>query len=66
MKGNEDLKCSIVERNVTLDLISEITKNQRNTKTLNDRDGEEDAFEVALRGSKVYLREHKLLDAGEE
>lgn len=58
--------CSVIKRDVTVDMISEITHNQQNTKRMNDRKGEEDALEVALKGSKIYLKEHNLLEAKEE
>lgn len=62
----EKRKCSISQRNITLDDIKAITEKQQNTITTNNRNGKKDAFEVALSGSKIYLKSKDLLNTEEE
>lgn len=57
--------CTVDEEEITLDEISAIMANQRNTGTLNERGQEKSAFDVALKGSKVYLEAHHFGDKGE-
>ncbi len=64
--GKGNLICSVEERNVTLSDIDQIMESQKNTKTINSREGEEKALEVALRGSKVYLKSQGLISDEEE
>lgn len=64
--STENLKCRISKRDITLDDIKFIVEHQGNTHTINDRGGDKDAFEVALEGSKVYLKHKGLLDYEED
>lgn len=54
--------CTVVSRNVTLEDVEKILNMQENTHKLNSRDSQMDAFSKTLQGSKVYLKEHGLLD----
>lgn len=64
--AKENLKCIIEQREVTIDDIKSIVEHQGNTHTINNRGGDMDAFEVALEGSKVYLKHKGLLDDEED
>lgn len=57
--------CIVEEDEMTLEDIAHIMANQSNTGTLNERKGSESAFDIALRGSKVYLEAHDFF-SGEE
>ena len=58
-------QCVVVQDELTLDMLSEFDNNQRNTTTQNSREGEESAFQKALRGSKIYLRTQGFLSETE-
>lgn len=51
---------------VTIDEIRTIVEKQGNTRRFNSRDGDMDAFEVALEGSKTYLKHRGLLSDEED
>lgn len=57
-----DQKCTVVSREVTLEDVERIMDIQANTRRPNSRDGQIDAFSKTLQGSKVYLKEHGLVD----
>lgn len=54
--------CTVVSRKVTLEDVEKILDKQANIHKLNSRDSQIDAFSKTLQGSKVYLKEHGLLD----
>lgn len=54
---NLDEKCTVAHREVTLEDVSKMLKEQGNIYTPNERRGKEDAFSKTLRGSKIYLKE---------
>lgn len=57
---------AVVNREVTIEEIEDILQNQKNIITTNDRSSGNDAFEVALEGSKAYLEAQGYLeDKGE-
>ena len=64
--STENLKCIVEQREVTLDEIKSIVEHQGNTNTINNRGGDRDAFEVALEGSKVYLKYKGFLEEEED
>lgn len=55
-------KCTVVSKKVSLEDVKEMLEKQENIQKPNTRSGEEDAFSKTLKGSKVYLKEHGLLD----
>ena len=55
--SNSEEKCTVVEREVSLEDISSMLDTQSNIFTPNARKGNEDAFTKTLRGSKIYLKE---------
>lgn len=59
-------KCKIVKRDVTIEEIRTIVEKQANTRRINSRGGDMDAFEVALEGSKAYLKYRGLLNDEED
>lgn len=61
-KEVKENSCRVIERNVTEQDIAEILGTQQNTTTENERLGENDAFELALEGSKVFLKEHGYIE----
>ncbi|MCM1046875.1 MAG: hypothetical protein NC433_00425 [Clostridiales bacterium] len=54
---------TVVHREVTIEKIEDILRNQENIITTNDRSSEDDAFEIALQGSKAYLEAQGYLEA---
>lgn len=54
---------TVVHREVTIEKIEDILRNQENIITTNDRSSENDAFEIALQGSKAYLEAQGYLEA---
>ena len=60
--ANLEQKCTVVSRKVTLEDVERILDIQANTHRPNSRDSQMDAFSKTLQGSKVYLKEHGLLD----
>lgn len=64
--STKNLKCVVAQREVTLDEIKSIVERQGNTHTINNRGGDMDAFEVALEGSKAYLKHKGLWDEEED
>lgn len=59
-------QCTVIRRSVTIDDIRQVRESQKNIVTTNERDSDESALKVALRGSKVYLQAHNFLDQTEE
>jgi len=57
--------CIVEDDEMTLEEIAQIMASQGNTGTPNERNGSESAFDVALRGSKVYLEAHGFLSEEE-
>ncbi len=55
-------KCTVAQRNVSLEDISKMLEEQGNIYTPNERKGKEDAFSKTLRGSKIYLKEQGLME----
>lgn len=55
-------KCTVAPRKVTLEDVERILDLQANTRKPNSRNSQIDAFSKTLQGSKVYLKEHGLLD----
>lgn len=60
--ANLEQNCTVVSRKVTLEDVEEILDIQANTRRPNSRDSQIDAFSKTLQGSKVYLKEHGLLN----
>lgn len=47
--------CVVKAEDISIEYISNITKNQKNIVSPNERVGEESAFSKALNGSKIFL-----------
>lgn len=60
--ANLEQKCTVVSRKVALEDVERIMDTQANICRPNSRDGQIDAFSKTLQGSKVYLKEHGLVD----
>lgn len=61
-KEKKNNSCRVIEREVTEQDIEKILDSQENTVTENDRIGEDDAFNLALEGSKIFLKEHGYIE----
>lgn len=59
---NTERKCRVIKRMVTMDEATKLLESQRKNVTPNQRDGEESAFEKALKGSQRYLKHKGLIE----
>lgn len=62
MSGQKTGHSAVVNREVTIEEIEDILQNQKNIFTTNDRSNADDVFEVALKGSKVFLKAQGYLE----
>lgn len=55
-------RCTVIVDALSAEQIAEIQANQKNTNTINNRNGTESAFVHALNGSKLFLRAQGYID----